>query len=58
MPVLGHVLGRHMPEHGLEHMPGHMLRHVLKHEPDRHVTVEFRCNDSSWLWAEIIIPGP
>ena len=42
MPVLGHALGRHVPEPMLEHMSGHVLkhvpdRHVLKHVPDRHV---------------------
>ena len=32
-PVLGHVLGRHMPEYVLNHLPKHVLRHML----DKHV---------------------
>ena len=33
-PVLGHVLGRHVPEHVLEYMRGHLLMHM----PERHVS--------------------
>ena len=40
VPVLGHVLGRHVPEYVLEHMPGPVLKHLpeyaLKHVP-KHV---------------------
>ena len=36
---------------GLEHSSGSRFL-------NREGTVEFRCNDTSSLWAEIFIPGP